>query len=255
MTTKDKEELEIVNLDIIIANRRTNPKPPWRIARELEAKKTAEFITMQEVYDKSDVFDNPRDKALYIISYLCAVRVEELVRNRPVVYGKKLVFLIKNGKGSQKSITNYKKKKYLPIKPSIKKEDILYEEFNKKRVMIFRVRNLKNKNLGQNVKLIPLTLDDELNLKFKKIIDTYLFALEPDEELFPIGKKRAEVIIKKAGFNTHYLRKIRLTHLVRYYDFSDEKLKVFAGWSDSRPSKYYIRVGLSDLVNSMEKKS
>jgi integrase len=255
MNEEGPAELEIVNLDKLLSNRRLSPKAPWKIARQLEDQKAAEFITMQEVYDKLSTFNDIRDKALFTIAYLCAVRCEELVRNTPIIYGKKKVFLVKNGKGSKKFITDYTKKRCLPIKQSMKKEDILYENFNGKKVMIFRVRNLKNKNKGQNVKLIPLTLDDELHIKFKKIIDTFIAGFENEEELFPICKRRAEQIISKAGFNTHFLRKLRLTHLVRYYNFSDEKLKVFAGWSDSRPSKFYIRVGLKDLVNSMERRT
>ena len=251
MKQTEEQEIEIVNLDKIVFNRRHNPKAPWKQARQLEDSKAAEFMTLEQVYDKINCFDNPRDKALFAILYLCAARAEEIVQNTPIVYGKKRVILIKNHKSSKKWIADYKKRKMLPKRPSIKKEDIAVENIGGKDVLTFRIRNLKNKRPKENTKIIPLTLRDEMNLKFKRIVDSYLAGLNYEDELFPISKKRAEQIIAKAGFNPHFLRKLRLTHLVRYYNFSDQKLKVFAGWSDSRPSKEYIKIGLKDLVDSM----
>lgn len=247
----EEQELEIVNLDKMLFNRRHNPHAPWKHARGLENSKIAEFVTMEQVYDKISSFNNPRDRALFIITYLCAARIEEIVRNVPITYGKKRVILIHKNRTSKKYVIDYKKKKLHENKPSIRKDDIGIEKIQGKEVLIFRIRNLKNKRPKENIKLIPLPLKDEMSLKFKKIIDIYLAGLEEGEELFPIGKRRAEQIISKAGYNPHFLRKLRLTHLVRYYNFSDQKLKVFAGWSDSRPSKDYIKIGLNDLINSM----
>jgi hypothetical protein len=69
--------------------------------------------------------------------------------------------------------------------------------------------------------------------------------------MFQISKRRGQQIISKSGWHPHFLRKLRLTHLAKYYNFSDQKLKMFAGWSDSRPSKHYIKLSWEDLARSM----
>ena len=131
------------------------------------------------------------------------------------------------------------------------KEDLTVENFKGNKMLVIRLRNLKNKRVRENIKFIPLPLTNEDHTKMNDIIQQYLYTLEPEEELFPFAERRGEQIINKAGFNPHFLRSCRLTHLVKYHNFSDQKLKVFAGWSDSRPSREYIRIGHADIAESM----
>ena len=241
------QELEIINLDLLDNVK----KSPWKQARALDDTKAAQFLGIKDIYSKISTYNNPRDKALYACAYITAARIEELVRHTKIKWGKKRVILVRDGKSKTAYVTDYKKKKVLNIKPSIKKSDFILEYRNGRKVWLIRMRNLKNKQAGENIKLIPLPLDDEINQMFFKIINDYITVLAPDEELFPLTKRRAEQIISKAGSNPHFLRKVRLTHLVKYYNFSDQKLKTFAGWTDSRPAKHYIKIGWEDLVNSM----
>ena len=133
----------------------------------------------------------------------------------------------------------------------MRKSDITLEKKDGRDILVLKIRNLKNKQRHQNVKLIPFPLDNEMNQKFYQVIYFYLELLNDEEELFPIGERRAEQIIAQCGFNPHFLRSCRLTHLTKYNNFTDQKLKAFAGWTDSRPAKHYIKIRWEDLVDSM----
>lgn len=258
MTKEDKgklEGLEIVNLDSKIIGK------PWSNARKLEEDKVAEFMTLEETYNKLKNFDNPRDQALFSLLYLCGARIEEVVRHQKIKYSKKKVYAIENGQGKEVWVPNYSKKKILLKKKSILTDQINIESHSEREFLIIKLRNLKNRNKREQTKIIPIPLkplDSEkekdiykIYLKFAHKIWNYKNILGDEEEMFPITKRRAEQIILKAGFNPHFLRELRLTHLVKYHNFTDQKLKTFAGWSDSRPSKHYIRIGWRDLVSSM----
>jgi integrase len=256
MTNNTTGELEIINLDQQILKRKESPKPPWRNARELNEKATAEFLTIEDIYNSMKKIKGnnvQRDRCLFAILYITAGRIGEIVRNERIRWGKKKVKVIYKGKLEKepKIITDYTIKKVIRKEKSIKKSDITMEEINGRKILKIRMRNLKNKQSGSNVKIIPLPLDSEINIKFYDVIRYYINPLYPNEELFPIGKRRAEEIVKQTGFNPHFLRSCRLTHLAKYNNFSDQKLKAFAGWSDSRPAKHYIKIRWEDLVDSM----
>jgi len=247
MTNNDTEQdqsIEIINLDKQKGN-------SWKRARYLESKKTAEYTTMEMAYNLTGKFNNLRDRCLYAILYLCGARIEEVVRYKSVKYGKKKAYVIKNGIGKNRIVQDYSKKRIGKLELSIKREDITLEEHNGRQILIIRIRNLKNKNPKEKVKLIPIPLDNPIYERFVKVINTYISAFNDDEELFPICKRRAEKIMERIGFNPHYIRHIRLTHLVRYHNFTDQKLIKYAGWTDSRPAKSYVSLNWKDLANSM----
>ena len=253
---KIEEEIPILNLDELESNRRTNPGKPWRYARLLNDKGAAEFLTIDDIYNKISTITNIRDRALMAILYLCGARVEEVVRYSPVKYGKTLMRVVKKGKAKNMLYPDIKKKKVYPMQPGMKLSDITIEEINGKKIVKFRIRNLKSRDKKRNHKFIPVPLDSpkdkEINIKFIKLVKQYTITLKPEEELFPITSRRAEQIINKAlEFNPHFFRDLRLTHLVKYYNFSDQKLIAFAGWADSRPAKHYIKIGWKDLIDSM----
>ncbi len=251
MTNLNEKELEIVNLDDIKRKRLESPGHPWKRARQLEKNQTAKFITIEDIYNRMNKMDNIRDKCLFVITYITAGRVSEIVRRDVIKFRKKEVRLVNRGKVKRAKIIDYSTRTRKRIEPSIKRSDLTLQKKDGKETVVIRMRNLKNKRKGEQMKLIPLPLNSEINKKFFEVIKQYVQMLEEDEELFPIGSRRAEDILNKAGFNPHFLRSVRLTHLVKYHNFSDQKLKAFSGWSDSRPAAHYIRIGWEDLVNSM----
>lgn len=160
-----------------------------------------------------------RTKALFILAYLSAGRIQELVRDK----NKKL--------------------------PSIKKKDLIVIDKKNRKIMLIGIRNEKNKN--KTNKEIPIPLDREENIRFWNLLIEYLNQLELDDELFPFNYQRAYKLLIETGFNPHWLRHIRLTHCVTIYDFNEMELMQIAGWSDPRPAKHYIELRWSDLLNKL----
>lgn len=243
-------DLDFVNGDELDIKRRFNPASPWKNYRRLNKDKAAEFLSIEDIYNLSEKFTSLRDKCLFVLAYITAGRIEELVRRKALKFSKKKVRMLKKGRTKITQVTDYSKKSIIKEELGIDKSRITIHNNNGRELLVIAMRNLKNKI--EHIKIIPFPLDNETNKKLNRIVQAYLSGLYPEEELFPFGKRRAEQIISSAiGFNPHFLRTCRLTHLVRYYNFSDQKLKTYAGWSDSRPSKNYIKINWEDLANSM----
>lgn len=49
----------------------------------------------------------------------------------------------------------------------------------------------------------------------------------------------------------HYFRHCRLTHCITEFDFNDQELVKYAGWTDSKPAKWYINLKTTDLQKKM----
>jgi len=68
--------------------------------------------------------------------------------------------------------------------------------------------------------------------------------------LFNFGKTRAYQIIRQAtGWNNHWLRHLRATHLVLYHDFNEQLLIKFMGWTNSLPAKHYMELKWTDILD------
>lgn len=246
----EESPVERINLDALSTKPKRNA---WKYARDLENKKTAQFIDPERVYELAQEFKNTRDRAFFSLLYLTAARIEEVTRYKKIRWGKKRVLLIKEGSRPKAAwIQDYKKRKEIGgVEFSIRREDIEERTEENKKCVVFRLRNLKNKRRGENIKLIPITLDNELNMKFYKLIKDYLAILEDWEELFPFGKRNGERIINQIKWNPHFIRKVRLTHLARKNRLSEQELRILAGWTDTRPSKYYVELSWRDLINKL----
>jgi len=247
-----EEELdeEIIDLD---EQELKNPGQSWANARRLDLKRTAEFITPEAVYNLMLKFKNPRDQALFAILYLTAARIEEVVRYKKIKWGKKKVKFVQKGKKfNRRWVQDYTKKKEGLVEPGIRKADISYEKQGEREIVIFNLRNLKNKQKHEKRKLIPVTLDNEIHKKFWSIIKAYLYVVGEDwKELFPFQKRNAERIINQIEWNPHFIRKVRLTHLVKYHGFIEQELRIFAGWTDTRPSKHYVKLSWEALIKKL----
>jgi len=128
----------------------------------------------------------------------------------------------------------------------LKKKDLELVHKRGRDVLLIKLKNLKNRT--RKFKTIPVPLDKELELI--QMLNEYLGTVHEDEPLFDFGKIRAhQLLMKHVGFNNHWLRHVRLTHLTAYYDFPDQLLVRFAGWSDSRPAKSYSELRWSDILD------
>ncbi len=235
-------KLEVINLD------RKEKGIAWYKARALEDNETIEYTTPKQFYDIVNTLDDYKDKALIIITYFTAGRIEEIVKYQKIKWGKKRVILIHNEKRKKAFIQDWKNKQKIgELQDGIVKRDIREETIKDIDCLVIRLRNLKNRK--EKTKKLPIRLDREYNKKLWDILRTYLKSIEFDyQELFPFGIRNAQRIINKIGWNAHSLRKLRLTHLVVNENYTDQKLKYYAGWTDSRPAKAYIKLKYEDLI-------
>ena len=185
-----------------------------------ERLKASGVPSMNSIIEAAESISNLKVKALYCLLYLTAGRIRELVQDRT----KNL--------------------------PSIKKKDFSVAYRNNRKVILIDMRNEKNKN--RHRKEIPITLDNEENLRLWSYIKEYLDTLNLENELFDFSYQYAYKSLKPyIDGNPHWLRHVRLTHLITIYDFNESLLSKYAGWSDSRPAKHYAELRWTDFLDRL----
>lgn len=116
----------------------------------------------------------------------------------------------------------------------------------------------------------------QIETQITKAIDNYIASLPRDALLFPgITRQKAfyyfnkysidvralvvkeRKIIELPGFklHPHYLRHVRLTHLVEEYNYSTIALMQYAGWTDPRPASVYLQLDWRHLSDAMKPQS
>lgn len=238
-----KKDLEVIDLDSM------PKKKPHHAWKNQKLKQKEHIPTPAEILEIIKCYEDKRHQALFVIAYLTAGRISELVRYKKIKYPSKRVYIIKNGKKRRRKIQDYKNKKVYEVQPGVLKRQVQQIQQGDKRIVLIRLRNLKNRTKKE--KDIPITIDNPENTEMLKIFADYTNSLFPHEELFPFEYHNAWRIISASGYNCHFLRHIRLTHLVTLHDFTDQQLRIFAGWSDSRPSKSYIEANWTDLIKKL----
>ena len=190
---------------------------PWGKQKYLKKEK---IPAVDGILSMAQNIRDDRDRCLFVLTYLTAGRLQELVRYK--------------GLSEERN--------------SIKKSDIKIEEKEGRKILLINLRNEKNKN--RHRKDIPVPLDIDENRYFYKLISDYINSLDDDDELFQIGYKRGYVILNKINprWNPHWIRHIRLTHLVTVYGYREYQLMLYAGWSDNRPAKHYLELRWEDLL-------
>jgi len=226
---------------------------PWAKQRVLEKQ---DIPSQQEVYDMACSYGDLLEQGYYIVSYLTAGRCSEI---RPCdklgknIYKRKIV--IDEHTGAEKSVIVRNKNNSPMIErteiiphnyPGILKKDLTFDKIKDKDVLIIAMENRKNKKFTK--KRLPIPIHKEQ--KFVDLLMRYVDSLPyPESPLFPnITAKKSAKIMGKVGWNPHWARDVRLSHLVTIYDFNAFLLKKFAGWSSIKPAERYIRLSLKDMV-------
>lgn len=217
----------------------------------IEQNKELPILKRYELIDKIRQLQTnniTRDQALVCFLYLTGCRIEEVVRfikeknpNRQVV---------------QKTNENGMVRSYKVNKPilertteghPIRKKQV---EIHQDTIMVYGVRSLKRKkSLLRN---IPIIRNDRESWFIDTFL-THLNRLEDDDYLFDITRIRAYQILKEIGLFCHYLRHIRLSHLAMDYDFNNQEIKQFTGWTSSRPADTYVSLNVTHLTDKMRK--
>lgn len=239
----------------LVEQQKTQEKkaPPWRKQRVL--KKQA-IPTQGQLLQRLSELETRQERVLFALAYLTGGRITEIVPVRFLRknhYKSELVkskqgieyYRIQRNENGSPCIASVDRieKNY----PGLLKQDITLEQVRGKEVMIISMENRKNKEFTR--KNIPVSLERER--AFVDIVWSYVCDLPTAKtQLFEgYSVARAEKIMGKLGLNPHFMRDIRLTHLVTIYDFNSYLLTKFAGWKNPRPADRYIRLGVSDIVD------
>jgi site-specific recombinase XerD len=163
-----------------------------------------------------------RDRALFSLLYLTGSRIGETVRR-------------------------------------LKKKD--FEVIKIKHNQFLVVDLYTEKNRKHPTRRIPINMEREKDLV--KYVLEYLELLNDEDILFHFTIQRAWQIVskilikyKKISKNkflnaNHFLRHCRLTHLVINYDFNDQDLVKYCGWTNSIPATTYSHLRYKDLARKM----
>ncbi len=244
---------------------------PWQRQKELQKKYVDDEVPT--IHELVNILANIRfgnlwpkrqtkqARALIAIYYLTAARASEILytpylRKRSVNLPtegkiKDLVKVIDKKKRNKKGFpTVYYEYKILHEYKGISKQDIKFKEISGHKCMILRVENRKNKT--RKTKNQPVPLDFENDIAW--FISDYLKMIDFDSILFPFSRRRAEKIIEETiGWNIHFIRHIRATHLISLYDFNEQALIKYMGWTDGRPAKHYMELKTSDTLRQFYK--
>lgn len=136
----------------------------------------------------------------------------------------------------------------------IKQNDI---EEDKDNSTFINVMLHTEKNPHSPIRYIPISSD-------KEIEGVSIFMNNKDGLVFPPYKESIKTtsflrVMRKRfnkfwGVAPHYFRHCRLTHMVTEFDFNDQELVKYAGWSDSKPAKWYMSLKVADLQRKMGSK-
>lgn len=132
---------------------------------------------------------------------------------------------------------------------NVQKDDLKKEIINGIPVLNITMINLKNRRV--HIKELPVRTDREENKPFIKNVLAWKDMCRT-RLLFQFTRQNAHYLLtKKLGFNPHYLRHARCTHIIKMYNLSDQQLKAWFGWTDTRPAKHYSHLRTGDLVEKM----
>lgn len=249
MTNNGYAMLNNENFEVIDLTKDRDVSHSWKVHNKLLDEKIIERVTPEHMYQIGLQLKDVRDISLFFVLYLTAARAEEIVQYQKIKWGRKKVYVIDYGydRPKKKTVQDYDNKiKVGDLRQGIMKRDIYLRKIKGVNCIVFNIRNLKNKTL--NKKEVAIRLDREVNYKMAQWILSYTRDLYEYQELFMFGLRNAERILKKVGWNPHSLRRVRLTHLVRYEKYSEQLLKLYAGWTDTRPSKHYIKLNYEDMI-------
>lgn len=153
--------------------------------------------------------ENIRTRALFIMMYLTAGRISELCYD-------------------------------------LKKKDLTFQYKKGRDILLINMPNRKHRT--RHFKDIPIPVDKESVLL--EMLNQYLRTVGEEDPLFNFGKIRAyQLIRKETGWNNHWIRHIRATHLVLYHDFNEQLLVKFMGWTNSLPAKNYMELRWTDILD------
>ena len=199
---------------------------------ELAVKPVPEAMTMSQLAELGERYDNPQDRALFYFCYLTGARISEALDVTP---------------GDIEKHRNEKLGEYLTV-----------------RLLTRKNRRAKIRDVPVPMQQLEKTMVSYVN-KWVSVSEGSIFpGLSRTNAWNRLSRIKITVraihgkeIIQdlNKGVNPHYLRHCRLTHLVQHYGFNELQLMRFAGWTNTRPAIVYVHLNWMDLAKVMSQAS
>lgn len=126
----------------------------------------------------------------------------------------------------------------------ITKEDIFSDDTNTYLYMVCPVLKKRSKHKVTRKALVRL---DE-NWLVNPILRAKNKCLKESDLIFPYNRMYIwRHLVKSTDWNPHGFRKLRATHLRKYFGFDAYKLKEFFEWSSIEPSAYYVKLDPKEI--------
>lgn len=218
----------------------------------LDKEKQLDILTREELLYKILKIETGlylRNRALISFLYLTGMRVEECVKYIVARNMKRTVI--------EKDINGRRIRVSRPIERSIlmglplKKKNLEFREDNILLVKNVRILKRKKKTFLKGGTLLARNIPIYIHAReqpFVNFIKDYISTIDYDDFLFNIRRERVLRILAKVRLFPHYLRHIRLTHLVVDYGYDVSYLKKFCGWRTAETAENYVRLNVEDLV-------
>jgi len=219
---------------------------PWKRQRVLKAES---IPSQQTILLMAKSFSKLEEQALFILTYLTAGRISEVVPRR-FLYKNIYLHHFVDGEETNKLVMKDKKpvivkrEKIMINYEGIRKKDIVQTIVAGKNVLEVHMANRKHRKHKR--KVVPIPIDREPLLI--DILRNYVSKLDEEDPLFSFTVGKARNILATVDMNPHFLRDIRLTHMVTMYGFNVFQLVRFAGWTTISPAERYVMMSTKDLV-------
>lgn len=201
----------------------------WTKQKELQKQ---DLPSLAEVTRIARNIKELRVRALFVCLYLTGGRISEICN-------AKLTRII-NRKTRETKVFEF---------DGLRKQDIEQGIKNNIKVLLFKLRNLKNRKTKSKTLPVPVEREREL----VEMLNEYLDLLEPEDILFDFSRQRAwQLLDEEVVWNPHWFRHLRTTHLIKYYDFSDQLLVRWTGWTNSQPAQGYLEFRWGDFTDKFK---
>lgn len=186
------------------------------------------ILSKEELLELFRSIDDIKVRALVVMLYLTGARIKEMLN-----VSKRDIKDVRGKSGNFWVVRMMTEKKY----------DIV----EKIKLNGDRKRFVTNKRIEyRNVPINAIR-----DIEFLKLAWDWIHGKSKNERLFEFSRQRAWKLLKKYDIFPHYLRHLRLTHLVSDMNFTDQELVQFTGWADSKPAKIYTHLRWQDIAKKV----
>jgi integrase len=126
---------------------------------------------------------------------------------------------------------------------------------DKENPSFIQVKLLTEKNPHAPVRYIPINIEQEPDALEVFAVspnpNALCFTPENDVSTNSFLRYMRKEFNKVWNVAPHYFRHTRLTHFITEFDFNEMELVKYAGWTDSKPAKWYVSLKTNDLQRKM----